>query len=412
MSKVGRNDLCPCGSGKKYKKCCLPLDSIFDPSDTLFNRYNNLLTHTKLKLEETYVKEIRKARKEAQQLFLQYSTNPNLATDQESLFSDWLWFDKTDSAGDTLGFHYLQVNNPHMEPELSSVLTALSLSYLSIYEVLGKENEFLVVKDIFTQLEVKVLIREDAAPANNLLLLGRLAFMPEASIFSGLVLAMDNEDNRKEFLINHFNYIKEISNDTLANILKFKGPMILGLFDHAYQKQMVNINDVRYATISPADSNNLISSLQNDTNFTQVYDISGYKWFKPLNSDKGYIRMAVSDENLIISADIIDDIYYLQSEVTSIIPNLDFTVISSNFLDKPPKPSELEVWFTIMKDQETERWLKTPMQDLAEKTPLEVLEEADGKNNLLNILNSLDNENNTEEQKEFLAYLKERVNMF
>ena len=23
LPKVGRNDLCPCGSGKKYKKCCL-----------------------------------------------------------------------------------------------------------------------------------------------------------------------------------------------------------------------------------------------------------------------------------------------------------------------------------------------------------------------------------------------------
>jgi len=23
MSKIGRNDPCPCGSGKKYKKCCL-----------------------------------------------------------------------------------------------------------------------------------------------------------------------------------------------------------------------------------------------------------------------------------------------------------------------------------------------------------------------------------------------------
>ena len=22
--KVGRNDACPCGSGKKYKKCCIP----------------------------------------------------------------------------------------------------------------------------------------------------------------------------------------------------------------------------------------------------------------------------------------------------------------------------------------------------------------------------------------------------
>lgn len=23
LSKIGRNDMCPCGSGKKYKKCCL-----------------------------------------------------------------------------------------------------------------------------------------------------------------------------------------------------------------------------------------------------------------------------------------------------------------------------------------------------------------------------------------------------
>ncbi|MCZ8512693.1 SEC-C metal-binding domain-containing protein [Paenibacillus filicis] len=27
MKKVGRNDACPCGSGKKYKHCCLPLDN-------------------------------------------------------------------------------------------------------------------------------------------------------------------------------------------------------------------------------------------------------------------------------------------------------------------------------------------------------------------------------------------------
>ncbi len=26
MAKVGRNDPCPCGSGKKYKKCCLSKD--------------------------------------------------------------------------------------------------------------------------------------------------------------------------------------------------------------------------------------------------------------------------------------------------------------------------------------------------------------------------------------------------
>jgi len=26
--KVGRNDLCPCGSGKKYKNCCIDVDKV------------------------------------------------------------------------------------------------------------------------------------------------------------------------------------------------------------------------------------------------------------------------------------------------------------------------------------------------------------------------------------------------
>src|ERR1019366_9413381 len=26
MAKIGRNDLCPCGSGKKYKSCCMTRD--------------------------------------------------------------------------------------------------------------------------------------------------------------------------------------------------------------------------------------------------------------------------------------------------------------------------------------------------------------------------------------------------
>lgn len=31
MSQLGRNDPCPCGSGKKYKKCCLPRDEAARP---------------------------------------------------------------------------------------------------------------------------------------------------------------------------------------------------------------------------------------------------------------------------------------------------------------------------------------------------------------------------------------------
>ena len=34
MAKPGRNDPCPCGSGQKYKRCCLPKDEQAE-SDTL-----------------------------------------------------------------------------------------------------------------------------------------------------------------------------------------------------------------------------------------------------------------------------------------------------------------------------------------------------------------------------------------
>jgi methionyl aminopeptidase len=33
MNRIGRNDPCPCGSGRKYKKCCLTKESNAEPGD-------------------------------------------------------------------------------------------------------------------------------------------------------------------------------------------------------------------------------------------------------------------------------------------------------------------------------------------------------------------------------------------
>ena len=35
--KTGRNETCPCGSGKKYKKCCLTKDQVAAPSQTFMS---------------------------------------------------------------------------------------------------------------------------------------------------------------------------------------------------------------------------------------------------------------------------------------------------------------------------------------------------------------------------------------
>lgn len=412
MAKVGRNDLCPCGSGKKYKKCCLVLDSIADPRDSVFDQYNNLLIYLKTRLEEAYAQDIRKVRTEAKQIFLQYTTNDNLPVEQESIFSDWLWFDKTDSAGDTLGFYYLQNYGVNMDPALSSALTALSLSYLSVYEILDSQDEHLLIKDIFSNLEAKVLIKEPYISTANELLLGRLLFLPEVSIFSGQVLIMENTDERKEYIINHYNYLKETIKDSVANLFKFHGNMILGLFDHAYQKQMVNLNDIRYAAITPETKTQLITALDKNPDIAPLYNIADYQWYSLLSSDKGYIRIAVSEDNIILCADILEDIYYLSDLINDIIPELEFTIVSSNFVPSPPTTDNLPIWFTVVKDQEAEKWLKTPMQDLHNQTPLEAIAQAEGKKELLKMLRALEGEDNTTEQAEFLAYIQARVNEF
>lgn len=33
MPKIGRNEKCPCGSGKKYKRCCLKKDTVLEHSE-------------------------------------------------------------------------------------------------------------------------------------------------------------------------------------------------------------------------------------------------------------------------------------------------------------------------------------------------------------------------------------------
>jgi uncharacterized protein YchJ len=49
MSKLSRNDLCPCGSGLKYKKCCLNKKGIAKhkvnvmPSGAVSSQFSKLL---------------------------------------------------------------------------------------------------------------------------------------------------------------------------------------------------------------------------------------------------------------------------------------------------------------------------------------------------------------------------------
>lgn len=56
-SKTNRNDLCPCGSGKKYKKCCLQKDEEISLKN-IFKGYNQMTAEFEGTLDERTTGEI------------------------------------------------------------------------------------------------------------------------------------------------------------------------------------------------------------------------------------------------------------------------------------------------------------------------------------------------------------------
>jgi hypothetical protein len=81
MNKIGRNDPCPCGSGKKYKKCCLEKRESGSAAATETGSFTS------------------KERASAIQKLLQFASGPEFETDRDiaaSLFWGGLLADRTD----------------------------------------------------------------------------------------------------------------------------------------------------------------------------------------------------------------------------------------------------------------------------------------------------------------------------
>lgn len=78
--KIGRNDPCPCGSGKKYKKCCMNAErpAEFDPAYYYYQKYN-----IRLKKEKD-IERIRKAGKLVLETLdlVESKIRPGLKTDE------------------------------------------------------------------------------------------------------------------------------------------------------------------------------------------------------------------------------------------------------------------------------------------------------------------------------------------
>lgn len=188
---VGRNDACPCGSGKKYKKCCeknevVSFDHIIDRE--LFEIQGDILRYTSERYEnelEDYIEE-----------HLENYPLPDEAIELLGFYT-LTWFTTSLSKnGKTVLDEYLDSNLKNItRSQTKEMVQGWRNNYPSVFRTASVENgKFLMLDDIFTKesIQVKLLDTEDL-PDKGDILLGTV-LLSEPAMFLGTFFSIPSSN--------------------------------------------------------------------------------------------------------------------------------------------------------------------------------------------------------------------------
>ncbi len=197
--KVGRNAPCPCGSGRKYKKCCLPKEEAGRAGKTSATPQELELRN---RLHSFSAKE--KYRKDFERAYALYCRKPfrqplvlgENEQEQFSPFLEWFVHDFKLENGLTIVEEFYRAKEEKFSSEERSLLRYEMDSYCSIYEVLSVTPEVgMRLKDLFTEEELDVLeVRGTRTAAKWDVIFARVIRMGLTNKFSGIITLVPRRD--------------------------------------------------------------------------------------------------------------------------------------------------------------------------------------------------------------------------
>jgi len=147
MTRTGRNDLCPCGSGKKYKNCCLNKDRIAHLRDTSWIRDEQATVQKLLAFAQRPA--FHSQMVVASNLF--WNGNYGAAgleaieRDEALRFADWYVFDyRMEGLGKRAVDLFAEEMGPTLLPEERERVRIWQDSYLSLYMIAGSSDSGLL----------------------------------------------------------------------------------------------------------------------------------------------------------------------------------------------------------------------------------------------------------------------------
>jgi SEC-C motif len=160
VSAVGRNDPCPCGSGKKYKRCCLLTASVATGAYTAAERQSAQAALGRFGWRHEFDQD----RDRAQHRFWDAVADllggrmpPEVVEQSEVFFQDWFTSDFRLESGHTLIELFLERESGRLRPGETRYLSRTRLTHLRPYEIVGvRPDEGLDLLDLWARKPIRV----------------------------------------------------------------------------------------------------------------------------------------------------------------------------------------------------------------------------------------------------------------
>jgi hypothetical protein len=426
MQKVGRNDPCPCGSGKKHKKCCLR-ESEPPPRD----REDSMRAAFVDRALAYFKRHYRDKLAEAHDFFWDdFDPKQHFGADEvevaEISFWDWLIYDwQSEEDGKTLIHLYLE-NTKKLSNEETAVLQKMRDAVLSLFEVLEvyPEKGFRL-KDLLLGGEYDVKEKMATRSLRKWDIFGaRLLHFDGQYGLSGSVYPYPVSE--KDPILKHLkecfrDHKKDHPDTTMRDFLKQNGVVLnycwCEIVRKPFRPTLVTMSGepmvISTAIFEIRNEEGVLRGLRTIDEVEEIEE-GVFEWLDTPRSDEsasilGTIRL--KDNTLKLECASKER---LERGKKLILDNLGGSVVHKGdiFQDPyqamkdlpktPPKPEteippevKRDIYLRYMQDH-YERWLNEKIPALNGCTPLEAVKQPSGKKRVIEILKSIEN---TEEHR-------------
>ena len=287
---LGRNDLCPCGSGKKYKKCCLNKDIASERSSRKIGLSQKQYYELYAKLHEFSRNEKFKSEFERAKETFFIMEDEEINAKFERFFNTYFIQDHIMQNKKVMTVEFFEENKDNLDIAERDILRSLFESYVSVYEVKEIKDEKVILKDCLNDKEIcteDINLLKDFKVGSPMI--ARVVTVGDTNILIDITISISEaikdiivsdiktlfsqyEDiykDMKTFLIHHthilYKYIQQLLEPSIAEYLKAQRE------EKATKAQAVEVSEDDCKVITMLKQNIEEEFLQDGINFWNEY---------------------------------------------------------------------------------------------------------------------------------------------